>query len=212
MGRNPVFDQTYQFYLDRIAKHDLQGIAPKIGARFTENVCHIPLLGEEYRVSSTEIVDESGQRPTPADYILLAQYVLLHPETEPEEQQWKHYREFKDAAPFVGGFIANAELPISTAFSGRIASLEKACDILNGEDPKLNLPYDLIRLFYPLPKVPILLLFNDSDEEFPARCLQLFEERAQRYLDMECLAMLAWLLADKLIATAGMQEGILSEI
>jgi hypothetical protein len=34
-----------------------------------------------------------------------------------------------------------------------------------------------------------LLLFNDKDDEFPAQCSVLFERRAQKFLDMECLAM-----------------------
>jgi len=39
------------------------------------------------------------------------------------------------------------------------------------------------------------MLFNDQDEDFPARCSLLFEKRAERYLDMECLAMMGWVLA-----------------
>ena len=53
-------------------------------------------------------------------------------------------------------------------------------------------------LFEALPKVPILMLFNDGDDEFSARCLVLFERRAEKYLDMECLATVGWLLADYL--------------
>jgi hypothetical protein len=35
----------------------------------------------------------------------------------------------------------------------------------------------------------MLLLFNDKDDEFPAQCSVLFEKRAEKFLDMECLAM-----------------------
>ena len=51
---------------------------------------------------------------------------------------------------------------------------------------------------HPLPKVPVLLLFNDADDEFPADCKVLFERRAEHYLDMECLAILGNILADYL--------------
>lgn len=50
--------------------------------------------------------------------------------------------------------------------------------------------YDLAAQFVALPRVPLLLLFNDADDEFPARCSVLFQEHADRYLDPECLAML----------------------
>jgi Domain of unknown function (DUF3786) len=46
--------------------------------------------------------------------------------------------------------------------------------------------------------VPILLVFNDRDEDFPAHCSLLFERRAEKYLDMECLAMLGWALSERL--------------
>jgi len=38
------------------------------------------------------------------------------------------------------------------------------------------------------------MLYNDADDEFPPACSVLFERRAQRYLDPECLAMVGALL------------------
>jgi hypothetical protein len=39
------------------------------------------------------------------------------------------------------------------------------------------------------------MMFDDLDEEFPAQCSLLFQDRAPAYLDMECLAMLGMVLA-----------------
>ena len=50
------------------------------------------------------------------------------------------------------------------------------------------------------------MLFNDEDDEFSARCLVLFERRAERYLDMECLAIVGWLLSDYLHRVAREKE------
>ena len=47
-------------------------------------------------------------------------------------------------------------------------------------------------------RAPMLLQFNDKDEEFPAECRLLFEERAEAYLDAECLAMLGRHLCKRL--------------
>jgi hypothetical protein len=54
--------------------------------------------------------------------------------------------------------------------------------------------------------VPLLLLFNDEDEDFPAQCSLLFQRRAEKFLDMECLAIIGWLLADSLTQAAGLGE------
>ena len=42
--------------------------------------------------------------------------------------------------------------------------------------------------------IPIIILYNDADEEFSAKCSVLFESRAEKYLDAECLAMIGWQL------------------
>ena len=55
--------------------------------------------------------------------------------------------------------------------------------------------------FDALPKIPVLMLFNDIDEEFPAQSTVLFERRAENYLDMECLAMVGMLLFEYLKAS-----------
>ena len=63
--------------------------------------------------------------------------------------------------------------------------------------------YDLAMQFDALPKVSVLLLFNDKDAEFPAQSSVLFEKRAEKYLDMECLAMVGMLFFEYLKAEAG---------
>ena len=81
----------------------------------------------------------------------------------------------------------NALLP--KIFREKPDALEAACVKLGGEKPDLELSYQVIMKLPALPKVPLLLLCNDRDEEFPAQCSLLFEQRAEKYLDMECLAM-----------------------
>lgn len=90
------------------------------------------------------------------------------------------------------------ENPIADCFSDRLNELESSCRSLSGTPPDIDLPYDLVMQFSPLPKVPILMLFNDHDDEFPARCSVLFEKSAEKYLDAECLAIIGALLSYRL--------------
>jgi hypothetical protein len=53
-------------------------------------------------------------------------------------------------------------------------------------------------VFKALPRVRIYLIFNDEDEDFPADCSLLFEKQAAQYLDMECLAMIGMVIAERL--------------
>jgi hypothetical protein len=90
--------------------------------------------------------------------------------------------------------VNHTERPIVQNYSNRLKDLAAACEKLGGRDPGLDLNYQLIMKLYPLPKVPVLLLFDDVDEEFPAQCKVLFERRAEHYLDPECLAIIGTLL------------------
>lgn len=106
------------------------------------------------------------------------------------------YKDFRNAAPYVQGFRNTAESPVFRVFSGKIGALEAHCRELGGEPGDLGISCDLSYAFRPLPKVPIYLVFNDADEEFPADCSMLFEKSAEHYLDMECLAIIGMVLAE----------------
>ena len=68
--------------------------------------------------------------------------------------------------------------------------LEKASEIVGGYPANLSVRCDLAFQFKALPNIPIILLFNDADDEFPAKCSVLFGSGAEAYLDAESLAML----------------------
>jgi hypothetical protein len=105
------------------------------------------------------------------------------------------YKDFKDAAPFVEGFLNTAERPIARDFAGRRGELEAACRRLGGRPTSLSVTADLVLRLAALPRVPMTLVFNDRDDDFPAACTLLFQRSARGYLDMECLAMCGMLLA-----------------
>jgi hypothetical protein len=91
-------------------------------------------------------------------------------------------------------------------FSGRLDQLKDACQRLEGRPGDLEVSYQLALRFKALPRIPILLLFNDEDEEFPAQCSLLFQKKAEGYLDMECLAILGWALTDTLLQATGVNQ------
>lgn len=194
-GKSPVFEKTYRDYLAQIAELDFNVIAEKLLIQANQDQLIIPFFGKPYRVSANNIIDPSGSRPDHSVSVLLSKYLLLCPKNHPKENDWVSYRDFKDAAPFAGAFVINVERPIAKHFSGRIADLGKACKSIGGSQQDIEISYELCMRFDALPKIPILLLFNDTDEEFPAQCKILFERRAEKYLDMECLAIVGMLLS-----------------
>ncbi|HXX36019.1 MAG TPA: DUF3786 domain-containing protein [Thermodesulfobacteriota bacterium] len=198
-----VFEQIYRDYLRQLRQVDLQRIANRIGVEMEGDSMMLPLFGQRYKISSGGIVGPSGKEPIHSIKVVLCQYLLHMPAEEVDGRDWVSYKDFKDASPFVGGFQSNTEKAIAKNFAARLEALRRACLQLGGKDTDLGWGYQLSMKFNPLPLIPILLLFNDADEEFPAQCLLLFERRAEKYLDMESMAILAWLLTDYLNQSQG---------
>ena len=192
--KRAVFKETYQNYLDRIEKIDLHKRSETLGGRMDKDEMVVPFFGKSYRISRRGIKDPSGKQPPMGICVVLCKYLLLCPDVPSLDKEWVSFRDFKNTAPLIHSFVNHTEQPISRYFSNRLEDLSSACEKLGGKNPGLELNYRLIVKLYPLPKVPVLLLFDDADEEFPAQCKVLFERRAEHYLDPECLAIVGTLL------------------
>jgi hypothetical protein len=193
-----IFQKNYREYLEQISRIDFQEIADRLGARTCDDEIIIPFFGQAYRVSRRGILNPASKKPAYSICIVLCKYILLCPAYDPTQEEWVAFKDFKDAAPLVASFSNTTLDMIAGDFSDKIDKLENACKSFGGRPPETELSYDLLMKLYPLPKVPVLLLFNDADDEFPADCKLLFERRAEHYLDMECLAILGGILADYL--------------
>jgi len=116
------------------------------------------------------------------------------------EGKWFHYRDFKNSGPLLDAFYNNVERKIAEHFKGKTNTLIDCCKKLNGIPYQKGWSYDVSFIFNALPKIPVLLLFNDADELFPAQCNILFKSNIDRYLDMESVAILGLILTDYLLS------------
>ena len=192
---SPVFKETYKNYLDQVAGLEFKSLEKKLGIRADTDKVVIPFFGRLYTISNKSIVDPAGKQPSLEISVVLCKYLLLCPEMAPPEGDWVSYRDFKDSVPLTSFYANSAEQSLARHFSGRIDDLERSCKTLGGFSPDIELSYEISLQFNSLPKVPLLMLFNDADEEFPAHCSVLFKRNAEMYLDAECLAILGMLLS-----------------
>lgn len=196
MQRAAVFDEIYANYLAEVAALDLGRVAARLGLARDGDAVVVPFYGSPFRVSGAGVADQQGFRPSHAVSVILCKYLLLCPsEDPPSNPEWVRYSTFKDALPFAAGFRNTAEQPIGKTFAGRLEDLREAAVLLGGTPTEAPFTCDLAMHLPALPTVPLLMMFDDLDEEFPAQCTLLFEDRAAAYLDMECLAMLGMVLA-----------------
>ena len=113
--------------------------------------------------------------------------------------EWVAYRNFKNAQPLLGYFAGKVDQPIIDRFSGNLPGLEAACKKLGGEAIEDDASYDLSIQLSALPRIPLFLRFNDKDDLLPATCIVLFQAATKEYIDMESLAIVGALFAEKLV-------------
>jgi hypothetical protein len=197
-----VFEKHYNDYLRQLNALDLDAIALKLGGKLNKTprgkTMELPLLGRAYRISPQGITDSSGKQPTYDICIILCRHLLMCPEILPHDPQWVAFRDLKDSGPLTVYFKDNVEQGIATLFSGNTDELKRCTKALNGVAPNLDVSYDLAVQVAGLPKIPMVLLFNDADDAFPSECSILFERQVETYLDAECIAMLGHRLARQL--------------
>ena len=193
-----VFETTYQNYLDQLTAIDYLSRADRLGADVAGKALKISVYGTPYSISREGVRDADGTQTNFAISVVLCCYILQCPDTVPPAGDWMTYREFRNAGPLVSYFTANTQKIIETAFAGNPAGLVTACQGLGGRPFDDGASYDISLTFDFLPRIPVLLRFNDRDSEFPAQSAIMFPQSAEAFLDMECMAIGGTLLAGKL--------------
>ena len=198
-ARAPVFDSILKDYLVQVANlNNVVQTCAALSIRYQEDSYRVDFFNQQFTITAGGIEDETGRSPNHSTSVILCQYLLLCPDSPTDDRALVTYKDFKDAAPYAGGFKNTAGRPIARHFEGQVEKLEQRCLALGGRPFDTDVLCQLAFQFRALPRVPIFLLFNDADEDFPSQCTLLFQKDAASYLDMECLAMVGSTLAYRL--------------
>lgn len=195
-----VYDETYHRYLEQLQPMRFDGKEAILGIDVVGDTVEVPYFGRPIRLTADGMADASGRRPDFADCVVICRYLIMCPPVEPQARQWVAYRDFPDAGPLTVFWADTVEGVLARTFTGNVGGLRKASDALGGIAADMDVSCDLCRCFHPLPKVPLLLVFNDADDEFPASASLLFQQRASTYLDGESRAILGHALVNRLSA------------
>lgn len=200
---NDVYEKTYQYYLSQYDTIDFKSLEANLGVHLKDDGIVVPLFKKPYRVSAEGVTAPDGHRPALYISIILFKYLYMCPDICPSNRQWASFKDLKDSGPLTTYFANDIERPIAVHFSGKKEDLKTASQKLEAYPADLESAYDLAFCFDALPKVPVLVLFNDADDEFPPACSLLFEACAEKYLDPECLSMIAGYLVERLKRAEG---------
>ena len=174
-------------------------MASRAGARysFPERSFLVPFFGDIYRVSypDGEVTKPDGSPAGSREAIIILHY-LTHADGARVRGEWVAYRDLPGARYHEPAFVADVERPLSQGLSGKLQELRRwAAD----KEIRDDLPGDLTFVWKVLPRVPLLVVFNERDDEFPASARVLFDATAPNYLPTEDLSVLAELAAKRIL-------------
>lgn len=195
-----IFEKHKKDYMTRISGIDLNSRKDVLGLEQKSDLIYLPFFGQNYLISKKGITDNSGNEPGYGVHVILSKYILLCPDKIHQDMEWVTLKDFKRTSHFLNlnYFTSDTEKVITSTFSENIDILFSISQKLGGTPDSTELPYDLNMRFDMLPRISLLLLFNEKDEDFPCHGTVLFQKHAEYYLDPESLAVTSAFLASRL--------------
>lgn len=192
----------------RLQEVDFAAVAEVLGGQALADGLQLPSFGRQYFISrSGGIREAEGRPPSPTHSVVLSYYVLEARTPAPLSGKWVAFRDFKDSAFFMPAFREAVEQRLAREFQGRLPLLRSCSEALGGQNyPELGTG-DLCHLVPALPRLPLLLVFYEGDEEFPASAMVLYDSRSTAYLNLECLGVLGAVLVDRLLEEKARMAG-----
>lgn len=165
----------------------------------------VPFFGEAYLVSYPQgsVLRPDGN-PAGAREALIILHYLVHAGGERPRGEWIAYRDLPGARYHEPAFVAEVEQPLSKGLAGRLEALR---DWVRKKARPVDVPGDVAAVWDVLPRLPLLLIFNERDEEFPASARVLFDVTAPDYLPTEDLSVLAEIAVMRLLEDLGVFRG-----
>ena len=158
--------------------------------------------GQETLLSFPELV--ARQSETGPDLPLSDQALLLYyfatANGSPLAQRWVSFSELPDGRFYNQAFKGYTGRELARTYGENLQALSLAARRLGAGLPGGAPVGDRSFLFRPLPRVPLLLVFWQGDEEFPSSFQILFDASASHYLPTAVCAVLGSMLARRLIS------------
>jgi hypothetical protein len=193
------FDEKYTACIAEIGNQDVTKKAGILGADLKDGLLTLSFFNRWINFSKDGFNAADGDALTTAVTLTLCRYLSLCPDKIPEGSgHLITFRELSDSGPLFSSFTANTNKIIESAFTGKLELLRSRCLQLGGTDTEMP-SFDLSMQFMALPRIPIILNFNDRDDLMPATANFLYHDDATRYLDIECLMITCTYLTGQLI-------------
>ena len=179
---------------EKVAPLNFAALAEGLGASYGQEngqpYLLFPFFGQPLRIFKDQVLYPPGVHSNPWDAIFLYNYVASQG-NKPLAGEWITYQSLPNSVSKVKT-LERLQREVEARFSQQLAELRERAALLSAEPASLGEDADFSAVFWPLPRVPVALLFWDADpeEDFPAQARFLFDATVSEYLDLESLLFL----------------------
>jgi len=192
-----------EFMQEKVASLNFASLAHGLGAEYGEEAgrAYLRLLyfGNPLHIFKDEVRYPHGVPKNPWDAILLYNYIA----SQADQQLAGKWITFPSLPNSISKTKTanNLEEKLAAYFSGRTDLLLHHIEKGGGRSTHEEGDADVKAIFWPLPRVPVLLLFWDAlvEEHFSAQCHFLLDAQVMNYLDLESLLFLLEQLQERLM-------------
>jgi len=195
--KKDLAEEALQWARERSASMDIRDLPDRIGGELSDKsggpVLKLPYFNDTIFIQTDSVTKADGSELTRWEQVFVYNHMAQGGASKPSGH-WKGFVEFPNTVSKAKSMAEQVELPLQEAFRGRVAELAEAASRLGGVDMNADFgSADLAIWFTPLPRVPLMLMFWDADQEdgFDAKVKLLFDETVTEHLDIESMVFLS---------------------
>ncbi len=197
------FAIALKFLQEKVAPLDFATLAAGLGATYGAEdgrpFITLPYFGRDVQVFKDEVRHPQGVAENPWDAILLYNYISSQGQ-RPPCGVWIKFQGLPNSVSKTKTLL-RLQKQLAEALTGKPELLDRKARELGGQPVIVAREADLQFLFFPLPRLPLLLVFHDAEplENFAAEAHFLFDAQVMDYLDLESLLFLVERLMDQIL-------------
>lgn len=188
-----------------IQKRDTAVLAANTGAIYAERGPEqgeflLPMWGQDIILTWPQFTgrDVNTGDPLPTMTMALLSYYFHTSDRAPLAGTWIAFTELPDGKFYTGAFQGYTGNELAKAFGNELDAFEAAANLLGGRQETLG---DAAFAFQALPRVRLLAVGWQGDEDFPPSYRVLFDANSHHHLSTDACAILGSTLTRQLIAS-----------
>ena len=201
-----------QWAKERAAAMQIEALAERLGGQLVkidgDQALELPYFDEILLIRPDQIIRANNEPLGRWEQVFIFNHMAQGGHHRPTGK-WKGLIEFPNTVSKIISMQDHVEKPLIDRFSGHAEQLRSAATAAGGREwHEKNLSADVVLRFLPLPRIPVLLLFWDEEQEegYRAEVKLLFDETITEHLDIESILFLSERIKELIMENAS--EGI----